>query len=110
MSVGKLIRQARNDAALSGVAVAKAMGLSTPYLHDVEHDKRRLVTGRWPALLAALPGLDPRRLCEESIDAGPVEVDTSMLSASQREVLIGVLMMAATRSATPKRGRKGAKS
>lgn len=87
------------------------MGLSTPYLHDVEHDKRRLVTGRWPALVAAIPGLDLRRLCEESIDAGPVEIDPAMLSASQREILVGVLMMAATRPATPpKRGRKGAKS
>jgi transcriptional regulator with XRE-family HTH domain len=108
MSVGKLIRQARNDAHLSGAAVAKAMGLSTPYLHDIEHDRRRLVSTRWPSLLAAIPGLDARALCEKSVDAGNVEIDPSLLAPAQREILIGLLLVALDRG-TPKRARKGAR-
>ena len=77
MTPGTLIRQARREARLSLSAVARAMGISVPYLHDVEHDSRRLATERWPALVAAVPGLTLRDLADAMVESGAVTIDAS---------------------------------
>lgn len=101
-----MIRAARDEAGLSLRYLGEEMGLSGPYLHDVEKDRRRLVVARWPALVAALPSIDLRSLAEQSVATGPVEIDASELTQRQRDALVDALMIALT---TPAQRRKGAK-
>lgn len=67
------------------------MGLSIPYLHDAEHNRRRIVPARWPALVSALPTLTIRALAEASFAAGPVTIDASLLTHTQRSALVAAL-------------------
>ncbi len=67
-------------------------GLSAPYLHDVEHDRRRIVPSRWAALCAALPTLDARALAVAAVASGPVEIDARDLTPEQRDRLVDALV------------------
>jgi len=71
------------------------MGLSAPYLWEVEHDRRRLAVSRWGKLIKALPTLDILTLAERSIESGPVEIDPTSLTPNQREALVAVLISTA---------------
>lgn len=55
MTFGAYLRAARTDAGLSLRALAARVGVSAPYLHDVEAGRRGPVAvARWPALAKAL--------------------------------------------------------
>jgi transcriptional regulator with XRE-family HTH domain len=89
---GGLVRSARKAAGLSLRALGEHLGgLSAPFIHDVEHDRRRLGTKHWGALCAALPGLTVRALAEAALAAGPIEVDARDLTAEQRARLVEAL-------------------
>jgi transcriptional regulator with XRE-family HTH domain len=103
-----MIRDAREREGLSLRNVGEAMGLSGPYLHDVEHDRRRLVVRRWASLIAAIPSIDLRALAEQSVSTGPVEIEGESLTTKQRAALVEVLI--STVEADAKAKRKGARS
>lgn len=94
-TLGKLIREKRTDAGLSQVSVARALGLSSPYLCDVERDNRVPVVGRWPAFVAAIPGLTVRAMAEAALASGPVEIDARDLTDAQRKPLVAALVKSA---------------
>lgn len=71
-------------------------GLSAPYLHDVEHDRRRIVPARWAALIAALPALNIRALAVAALSSGPVEIDARDITDEQRARLVDALVEHAT--------------
>ena len=96
MSLGALIKQARGDAGKTLADLATAMGVSIPYLCDVEHDRRDLVAKRWPALVAVLPGLSLRALAEASIASGTVEIEARRLTKAQRAAMIEEIVGRAT--------------
>lgn len=86
MTLGTLIRARREAAGLSLRALAARLGVSAPFLHDVEHDRRRLTVDRWADIGAAI-GVTTRELAEAAIAAGHVKVDARRLSkAGQRAV------------------------
>jgi transcriptional regulator with XRE-family HTH domain len=89
---GELVHEARVARGMSLRELGEALGgLSAPYIHDVEHGRRRLVPSRWAALISALPGLSVRALAEAAVAAGPVELDPAMLTAEQRAHLVEAL-------------------
>lgn len=93
---GAILRRHREAAGLSLRALGGRLGgLSVPYLHDVEHGRRRMVPARWRALCDALPGLTVRALAEAALRAGPVELDASALTDEQRARLVEALEHAA---------------
>jgi hypothetical protein len=97
---GFMVSEARARAGLSLRALGKAMGgLSAPYLHDVEHGRRKLSPVRWPALVAALPTLTVRALAEAAVLEGPVEIDARDLTPGQRARIVDALEQAATSEA-----------
>lgn len=91
---GSIIRAAREAADLSLAGLAAAIGVSAPYIHDLEHDRRRLVAARWGALRKALPELNVRWFVEATIATGPVEVDPSTLTLEHRAALVDALVAA----------------
>ena len=94
------MRDARSSAGLSLRALGEALGgLTAPYLHDVEHDRRRLALKHWQALCVALPGLSVRALAEAAFAAGPVEIDARDLTDAQRARLVDALEAQAARAA-----------
>ena len=94
-TLGKLVQDARAAAGLSLRQVAGHMGVSVPYLHDVEHGRRRVVPARWAALVAILPGLSLRALAEAAVASGPVELDARDLTHEQRTKIVDALESAA---------------
>ena len=87
-----MLAAARRAAGLTLRGLGERMGgLSAPYLHDIEHDRRRLPAARWPALVAALPTLTVRGLAEVTLAAGPVEIDARELTPEQRARLVDAL-------------------
>lgn len=93
---GEVVRAARDAAGMSLRALGAAMGgLSAPYLHDVEHDRRRLAPAHWRALVAALPALTIRDLAEAAVRSGPVQIDGRELTARQRAGVVEALERAA---------------
>jgi len=90
-TIGRYIARARKAAGLTLRAVAEKMGVSVPFLHDVENDRRKMTSARWAALAAALPGVTVRGLAEAAFASGPVEVDARILTPSQRAALVDAL-------------------
>jgi len=88
---GSLVRAARHSAGISLRAVGERLGVSVPFLHDVEHDRRRLAVKHWAALVEALPTLTVRVLAESAFAAGPVEIDARELTKAQRARLVEAL-------------------
>ena len=97
-SVGKYIRERREAAGVSQGHVAREMGLSVPYLSDVERGNRNIVQARWGALARAIPGLDLRELARICVDSGPVEVDARGLSDAGKRAIVRALVQAAEES------------
>lgn len=56
-SMGEVVREARQRAGLTQRAVADRLGVSGPHVSEVEQGTRTLPLARWPALVAAVPGL-----------------------------------------------------
>lgn len=92
---GDLMATARVASGLSLAKLGAAMGLSVPYLHDVEHGKRRLAHARWLALGACLPALDLQALAEASLATGPVTIDAQLLTPKQRTTLARAIIVSA---------------
>lgn len=90
-TAGFCIARARKAAGLTLRAVGDHLGVSVPYLHDVEHDRRALVVARWAALVEVLPTLSIRTLAEATLAAGPVEIDARLLTPRQRAQLVEAL-------------------
>lgn len=97
MSLGAYIRKKREAAGLTLGQVARHMGLSIPYLSDVEKGHRRLTPARWPVIAEIIPGLSIRTLAEESLSSGTVTIDASQLTPKQRAILADALVEAASR-------------
>jgi transcriptional regulator with XRE-family HTH domain len=93
--LGQYIKDRRQAAGLTLSSVAKAIGVSTPYLFDVEHDRRSLAQVRWGRLARAIPGLSLDVMVRARVNAGPVEVDARILSIDEREALVSALVRAA---------------
>lgn len=81
-------------------SVGDSLGVSAPYLHDVEHNRRRLPLRRWGALVAAIPTLSISSLAAAFVLIGRIDVDASMLTEYQRDVLASALE-AEARAANP---------
>jgi hypothetical protein len=94
-TLGQLIREKRTAAGLSLRAVAGELGLSVPYLSDIELGHRRPVTKRWRAFCAVVPGLTVRAMAEASLASGPVEIDATPLTTAQRKPIVEALVRAA---------------
>lgn len=103
MTLGTMIREAREAAGLSLAKVGAVMDLSAPYLHDVEHDRRPLASFRWHSLIAALPAISLRDLAEKSLETGVVRIDARMLTKAQRSALADAILL--NLGATKKKGR-----
>ena len=98
-TVGAYLARARKAAGLSLRQLSeKVGGLSVPYLHDVEHDRRRLVAARWGSFAAALPGVTIREIAERSFSSGPVEIDARLLTERQRKALVEALVSEVTQA------------
>ena len=94
-TMGELVKRLRTAAGLSLAKVAGPMGVSAPFLHDVEHDRRRVSPARWASLVDVLPGLTLRALAETAVASGPVEVDARYLTPEQRARIVDALELAA---------------
>jgi len=94
-TLGELVSAARSAAGLTLRALGDRLGVSAPYLHDVEHGRRRLPPARWAALVEALPTLTVRQLAEAAIASGPVEIDARSLPPEQRAHMVQALENAA---------------
>lgn len=91
-TMGEIIAAARASEGMPLRTLGAALGVSAPYLHDVEHDRRRLAVVRWAALLRALPSLNLTTLAEASLATGPVEIDASALTREQRKALVAAIV------------------
>lgn len=91
---GSYLAAARKGAGLTLRAVGERLGLSVPYLHDIEHDRRSLPSERWTALVAALPGVTLRGLAEARVATGPVEIDARALAPKHRAAIVDGIMEA----------------
>lgn len=85
MSVGKYIRERRAAAGLTLTGLSRALGVSIPYLSDVEHDNRRLATARWSQLVQIVDGIDLNTIASLAITEQPIEIDARYLSQSARD-------------------------
>jgi transcriptional regulator with XRE-family HTH domain len=90
-TMGRAVARARASRGATLRTVAGELGISVPYLHDIEHDRRRLPPARWRALVTALPALTLRALAEAAVSAGPVEIDARELTSAQRARLVAAL-------------------
>lgn len=61
---GKALRKARNDASLSLRVVATKLGVSAPYLSDVERGNRNPLQPRYIKKVAKLLDVDPNHLSD----------------------------------------------
>lgn len=98
-TAGACLARARKAAGLSLRALGERVGLSAPYLHDAEHDRRRITPARWPSFVAALPTLTIRALAEATLADGPVKIDARQLTPEQRAGLVEALSQQATAAA-----------
>lgn len=90
--LGKLIREKRKAAGLPLRHVADALGISVPYLSDVELGHRKPAAKRWKALAETIPGLTVRAIADAAIASGPVEIDASKLTPAQRKGVVDALV------------------
>ncbi len=76
-TIGQYVLRIRRDANMSAAAVARALGVSSAYVCDLEADRRALSPTRWHAFVAAFPGATVRGLALASLATGPVTIDVS---------------------------------
>lgn len=98
-TIGAYIAHARKAAGLTLRSVAEHVGISVPFLFEVEHDTRRLNTVHWAALCEVLPGVTLRGLAAVAVAAGKVTIDASSLTRKQREAFTDALVQAVERAA-----------
>jgi transcriptional regulator with XRE-family HTH domain len=91
VTVGVALATARKAAGLSLRRLGEQVGLSVPFLHDVEHDRRPLAPAHWPGIVAACPSLTLRALAEASIAKGPIRIDARLLTPEQRSAIVDAL-------------------
>lgn len=91
-TIGQLIRERRTAAGLTLRVVAASVGLSVPYLSDVELGHRVPVVGRWLAFSRAIPGLSVKDMATAAVATGPVEIDARDFRASQRDPIVAALV------------------
>lgn len=104
VSLGKLVMASREEAGLTLRQVAKAIGISIPFLHDVEHGRRPLAVGWWTRFVAAIPGLTLKDMAEARISgAVRVEIRVDELTKAQRVAVISRLISDAEAEAEEQR-------
>ena len=99
LGAGDLLRAARRDDDLTIEALAIELGVSTPFLYDVERGSRVLTFARWGDLFKALPSLDPKAFIAASLRSGPVKLDFRDATEALREDLTKLLTRAAKAAA-----------
>ncbi len=106
---GAMVATARASSGLSLAKVAAGLGVSVPYVHDVETGKRPLAPTRWVALVALLPSLDLQRLAVARLTEATVTLDARALATGHREALARAIVAAVleTPSDAPTPHRRG---
>lgn len=92
VSLGKYLATARENAGLTLRELAHRVGLSAPFMCDVEHDRRRFPPSHWPSLVHAIPGVTMRKIAEASVSSGFVRIDASLLTPKQRRILVDEIL------------------
>ncbi len=85
-TVGAIVAAARGRLGLTLRELSGRLGVSYPYLHDVEHGRRALAPERWGALVTALEGLTSlEELASAAVEGmDHVEVPREALTPQQR--------------------------
>lgn len=97
MTLGNLIRAARERAGLSLAGLGLRVGLSPQYIHDIEHGRRPLLPMHWRAFIDAFP-LDATITTDSIAHAyvaslsGRVTVDAQSLTPEQRRAILELLL------------------
>ena len=94
VTIGQTIRVARKAAGMSIRELADRIGVSGPYIHDLEHDRRRLSSERWQMLVEALPTMTMRALADAYLSTGAIVIDATEFTDSQRASLAEAIVAA----------------
>lgn len=84
---GKLLREAREAAERSMGALARHLGVSVPYLSDVERGNRQPLTDERIRTAAAFLGVDSRPLLKAAAETrGAFQLDAAQVNPQHRQV------------------------
>lgn len=92
LTMGRYLATSREAAGLSLRVITNRTGLAPSLLCDIEHDRRRLLTEHWPAVVRAIPGVTLQGLAAAAIVSGKVHVDARALSPEHQDIIAAALV------------------